>query len=276
MSDNEVDQTSSQATRFGIELRRSRRARGWSQVGLGKRMGFSNTLVSYIEGGKRPPTRNFAVKADEVFESGDKFVELWRRYTRAALLEGFEEFADCERRCRRLRTFELGVIPGLFQTPRYAAALEAAAVQRGSITQEQADERMAFLATRQRRLLEQKSPPTIHAVMDESCLMRPIGGPDGMIEQLNHLEELASRPHITIQVAPFSLAEHRPFVLPVVLLTLPDRTVVGYAETQLRGYLERGREAVSAWERDYDQLQVESLSKRASLAMIRAARKELE
>lgn len=149
-------------------------------------------------------------------------------------------------------------------------------MQRGSITQEQADERLAFLAARQRRLLEQKSPPIIQAVMDESCLMRPIGGRDAMLEQLDHLEELASRPHITVQVAPFSLAEHRPFVLPVVLLTLPDRTVVGYSESQLRGYLERGREAVSAWERDYDQLQVESLSKGASLAMIRAVRKELQ
>ncbi len=62
----------------------------------------------------------------------------------------------------------------------------------------------------------------------------------------------------------------------MVLLTLADRTVVGYTESQLKGYLERGRDTVAAWERDYDQLQVESLSKVASLAMIRAVRKELE
>lgn len=177
--------------------------------------------------------------------------------------------------CRKLRTFELSVIPGLFQVPSYATALASAAVQRGSITQDQADERVMFLAQRQ-RLLEQKSPPIIHAVMDQSCLMRPVGGKDVMLTQLNHLEDLAARPNITLQVAPFSLAEHIPFTMPVVLLTLPDRSVVGYAESQLRGYLERGRDAVSAWERDYDQLQVESLSKTASLAMIRTVRKELE
>lgn len=239
-------------------------------------MGYSNTLVSYLEGGKRPPTKKFAVKADEVFDTGGTFLELWRRYTRAALLEGFEEFAECERRCRRLRTFELGVIPGLFQIPAYTTALASAAVKRGSITQEQADERVEFLATRQQRLLEQKSPPIVHAVLDESCLLRPVGGREVMLPQLDLLEELADRPNITVQVAPFKLAEHVPFTMPVVLLTLPDRSVVGYAESQLRGYLERGREPIASWERDYDQLQVESLSKVASLAMIRAVRKELE
>ncbi|MDH6137718.1 transcriptional regulator with XRE-family HTH domain [Kitasatospora sp. MAA4] len=276
LEDAEVDATSSPLTRFGAELRRLRRAKGWSQVELGRRMGFSNALVSYVERGKRPPTPNFAVKADEALGTPGIFYELWRRIAHAALLEGFPEFADCESRCRRLRTFELGVIPGLFQIPAYAAALEAAAVQRGSITQDQADERVAFLANRQQRLLAQKSPPIIHAVMDESCLMRPIGGRNVMIDQLDHLEELAGRPHITIQIAPFALAEHRPFMLPVVLMTQPDRTVVGYSESQLRGHLERSRDPISALEREYDQLQVESLSKVASLAMIRAVRKDLE
>ena len=271
----DIDVVSSPQARFGAELSRSRRAKGWSQVTLGKRMGFSNTLISYVERGKRAPTSNFAVKADEVFATGGTFYELWQRYTRAALLEGFPEFAEAEARCRKLRTFELAVIPGLFQTPEYATALASAAVLRGSITQEQATERVAFLANRQ-RLLEQKQPPSIHAVMDQSCIARPVGGSGVMLAQLDHLEELAGRPNITVQVAPFSLAEHVPFTLPVVLLTLPDRTVVGYAESQLRGYLERGRDATSAWERDYDQLQVESLSKVASLAMIRAVRKELE
>ncbi|MDH6110278.1 transcriptional regulator with XRE-family HTH domain [Kitasatospora sp. MAP12-15] len=275
MEHTEVDPTSSPRLRFGGELARLRRARGWSQVGLGKRMGYSNTLISYIERGKRPPTSHFAVKADEVFDTGGTLYELWQRCARAALLEGFPEFAEAEARCRRLRTYELGLIPGLFQTTAYATAMASAAVQRGSITQAQADERIAFLATRQ-RLLEQKSPPIIHAVMDQSCLVRPVGGRKVMLPQLDYLEELAHRPNVTIQVAPFSLAEHAPFALPVVLLTLPDRTVVGYAESHPKGHLERGREAVADWEKDYDQLQVESLSKVASLAVIRAVRKELE
>lgn len=98
MTDTEVDPTSSPGARFGSELRRSRRARGWSQVALGRHMGYSNALVSYVERAKRPPTSNFAVKADEVFDTGGTFHELWCRYSRASLLEGFAEFAECEAR----------------------------------------------------------------------------------------------------------------------------------------------------------------------------------
>ncbi|GAB2715621.1 hypothetical protein GCM10010442_40680 [Kitasatospora kifunensis] len=239
-------------------------------------MGYSDTLISFIERVKRPPTSNFAVKADEVFETGAKFVELYRRVTSAALLEGFEEFADCEARCRKLRAFETGVIPGLFQTPEYASVLATAAVRRGSITQDQADERVAFLVARQRRVLDRPSPPIIHSVMDETCLTRLIGGPKVMARQLDHLACLAERPTITVQVAPLNLGELVPFVFPVVLLTMPDRSFVGYNETHARGYVERNPAVCAAWKRDYDRLQVESPSTVASITVISSIRKGFE
>ncbi|MGW4805769.1 helix-turn-helix domain-containing protein [Kitasatospora sp. NPDC004272] len=271
--DQEIDSTSSPALRFGEELRRSRRARGWSQLDAGARMGYSGGLLSYVERGKKPVTLNLAVRADQVFGTGERFQQLWRQYSNASLLEGFAEFTAAEARCQRLRTFELGVIPGLFQTPAYVTALAAAAVQRGSITQEQADARVAFLATRQ-ELLTRANPPFIHAVLDESCILRSVGGRAVMADQLRHLEELASLPHVTVQIAPFDIGERAPFRMSLVLLDLPGRVVVGYAESQARGHLERSRETVSTWSREYDLLQVESLSTVASLARARALRKE--
>lgn len=59
------------------------------------------------------------------------------------------------------------------------------------------------------------------------------------------------------------------------LLTLADRTVLGYCESQQRGFLERESETVAAWERAYDWLQVDALSQADSLAMIQAVRKDL-
>ncbi|MCG6497977.1 helix-turn-helix transcriptional regulator [Kitasatospora sp. A2-31] len=274
MGQTTVDVISSPAIRFGQELHRSRRARGWSQVGLSKRMGYSNTLVSYVERAKRAPTKNFAVKADEVFETGGTFYELWRRHAKASLLEGFPEFAEAEARCRRLRELALTIVTGLFQVREYAEALAYAAVQRGAITQSAAEQRVDFLAARQ-RLLERTKPPLIHVVLDESCLVRTVGGKAVMLRQLDHIAELAARPNITVQVAPFHLGEHLPFKMPVTLLDLPDGSVVGYAESHARGHLERKRETITAWEREYDQLVVEALPKAASLALIHKARKEL-
>ncbi|MGC0316243.1 helix-turn-helix domain-containing protein [Kitasatospora acidiphila] len=271
----EPDSTSSPAARFGAKLRSLRRARGWSQVKLGKLMGCSNTWISLIERVKRLPSPYFAVKADEVFETGGTFIELYRRINSAALLEGFEEFADLERRCRKLREFQTGIIPGLFQTPEYATALANASVARGTITQAQADESVAFLAARQRGVLERSAAPIIHSVIEEACVMRLVGGPEVMGRQLEHLEALANRPNITVQIAPLSLGELVPFLFPIVLLSMPDRSVIGYAETQARGYVERTSAICAAWERNYDQLQVESLSTTASAAKIRNIRRGL-
>ncbi|MFE7559446.1 helix-turn-helix domain-containing protein [Kitasatospora sp. NPDC057500] len=274
MAELEIDATSTPLVRFGVELRRSRRAMRWSQVELGRRMGYSDAMISYIERAKKKVTSNFAVKADEVFETGGTFYELWRRIAKASLLEGFPEFADAESRCRRLRTFALTIVTGLLQVPEYAEALASAAVERGAITQAEAEERVDVLVARQ-RLLERQKLPLIHAVLDESCLARVVGGRAVMLKQLDRIEELATRSNVTIQVAPFSLGENLPFALPVTLLDLPDGAVVGYAESHARGHLERVRETVTAWERQYDQLVVEALPKAASLTLIDKARREL-
>lgn len=275
MTDADVDAQASPQVRFGRELRRSRRAKRWSQVKAAELLGYSGAHISYVENGKRSPTRDLAVKADEVFEAGQKFYELWRRFSRAALLEGFAEFADAEARCRRLRTVGLIIVPGLFQTPAYAEALAQGAVRRGAINAAEATERTDFLALRQ-EIFAQKSPPTFHAVIEEGVLLRPVGGRQVMADQLRHLEELAQRPNTTIQVAPFAIGENLSFTLSVVLLNLPDHTVVGYAESIARGHLERSRATVQKWEGDYDQLLVEALPKAASQEMIRRARKDFQ
>ena len=274
MNQKDLDPASSPLAAFGTQLRRSREAKGFSQVKLGALLNYSNTYVSYIETAQRTPTYKFATAADLVLETGGTLELMWWNLKHTALLEGFPEFAGHEAKAAEMRLFELGVIPGLLQTPEYATALVSAAVRRGSITQEQADERVAFLLTRQ-RLLERTPAPVVHVVLDESCIRRPIGGREVMAGQLQHLERLAERPNVIIQVAPYDIGECRSFVLPVTLLTLPDRTMLGYTESQQRGFLEREIEPVRAWAREYDQLQVEALSQAASVAMIRAVRKEL-
>ena len=96
-----------------------------------------------------------------------------------------------------------------------------------------------------------------------------------MVHQLAKLESVAEQPRRIIQVAPYELGERCPFVLPVWLLTMPDRTVLGYTESHQRGFLERESDSVAAWEREYDWLQVDALSQANSLAMIQEVRKEL-
>ncbi|MFB8204109.1 helix-turn-helix domain-containing protein [Kitasatospora purpeofusca] len=270
MRRTELDPTSSPSAAFGVQLRRSREAKRLTQVSLGKMIGYSDTLVSSIERGTRNPTLPFAVQSDNALDTGGTLELMFWNISNTALLEGFSEYADQEAKAVEVRHFELGIVPGLLQTQEYAAAFTAAAVRRGNITQEQADERIRFLLARQ-RLLGREQAPWLHFVLDEGCLRRPVGGAEAMRRQLRHLEELALRPNITVQIAPYSLAEELPFTMVVTLLTMADRSVLAYSECQMRGFLVRQSETSRPLERDYHQLSVEALPKAASLEMIRQA-----
>ncbi|MCY0930455.1 helix-turn-helix transcriptional regulator [Streptomyces sp. H27-H1] len=260
---------------FGSRLRSSREERGWTQAGLGERMGFSSTHVSAVETGRKISTLRFSRSADAVFGiagTEDTFERQWREIRHGVLLEGFPEFLGYESRAVEIRLYEVGVIPGLLQTPEYATVLAESAVKRGAITPDQAAERIAIVADRQAVLLR-TPPPLILAVLDESCIRRPLGGPDVMRQQFTRLLEFAELPNTVVQVAPFDMGERRPFNLPVTVLTLPDRAILSYAESAQRGHLERENNAVVPMLTAYHQLQAEACTQAASVAMIDQLRK---
>lgn len=257
---------------FGLQLRQARDARGWTQDELAARMGCSGTHISAVETGRRPPTPRFARSVDRALGTGDKFSRMVQAMKELTLLEGFPEYVGYEGRAVEIRLYEVGIIPGLLQTPEYARVLADSAVRRGSITPEQADERVSFLAKRQEALVRPK-PPMLFVTMDESCIRRPIGGSAVMNAQLDRLMEFAELPNTLLQVAPYEIGEQRPFDLPVNILTLPDRSVICYAESQTLGHLDRESSFVLPILTDYHQLQAASLSQTASVAKISQSRK---
>ncbi|RKT06452.1 DNA-binding XRE family transcriptional regulator [Streptomyces sp. 3211.6] len=272
MNIKELNPESSPQAAFGARLRTLRVTRGWRQDELGERMGYSSTHVSGVETGRKVPTLPFARSADRALGTGDVFEREWREMRQGSLLEGFPEFVGYEGRAAEIRLYEVGVVPGLLQTREYATVLAESAVRRGAITPEQAAERIALVADRQASLVRRLAP-LIFVVLDESCLRRPIGGPAVMDAQLAHLVEFAELPNTVLQVAPFDMGERRPFDLPVTVLTQPDRTLMSYAESAQRGYLERESTAVLPILTAYHQLQAEALSQAASVAMISTLRK---
>lgn len=268
----ELDPDTSPAAAFGQRLRRLRDERGWTQDELGERIGCSGTHISAVETGRRPPTPRFAASADKALGSGDRLERQSRALRHTALLEGFPEYVRQEARAAEIRLYEVGVIPGLLQTADYAATLEADAVRRQAITPEQADERVALVRQRQATLARNPSP-LIFAVLDEGCILRPMGDPSIMDAQFARLLEFAELPNTVLQIAPFRMGARRPFSLPVTVLTLPDRSLASYAESAQRGHLERESSFVLPILTAYHQLQAEALSQDASVAMIEQVRK---
>lgn len=207
--------------------------------------------------------------------TADSFEREWREIKHGSLLEGFPEYVGHEGRAVEIRLYNIGIIPGLLQTPEYARVLADSSVRRGAITPEQADERVSFLAERQAALVRPR-PPMVFVTLDESCIRRPIGGAAVMDAQLARLVEFAGLPNTLLQVAPYEIGERRTFDLPVNLLTMSDRSVLCYAESQSQGHLDRETTSVVPMLTSYHQLQGEAMSQAASVAMISELRKGIQ
>ncbi|UZK58576.1 helix-turn-helix domain-containing protein [Streptomyces drozdowiczii] len=271
----ELNPDASPQAAYGARLRRMREARGWIQDHIATMVGCTGRHVSAIETGRKSATLPFSRRLDVALElvgTPDSFEREWREMRHGSLLEGFPEYVGYEGRAVEIRLFRIGLIPGLMQTQEYARAVAEGDLRRGSITPEQADERVSFMMERQ-AALDRPRPPMMFVVMDESCLLQAVGGPKVMNAQLERLEELAARPNWIIHVSPFAIGARRSFDMPVNLLTLADRSVVAYAESQVQGYVDREPSSVVPMLTAYHQLQGETLSTAASLAMISQLRK---
>lgn len=253
-----------------------REARGWKQEDLAEKTGYSSTHISAVETGRKMPTLRFSRSADIAFgiaDTTDTFERQYREIRHGSLLEGFPQYVDYESRAAEIRVYEVGVVPGLLQTPEYARVIADSVVKRGAITSEQADERVALIAERQAALVR-TPPPLVSVVLDESCLRRPIGEPAVFKAQLGAVIEFAEQPNSMLQVAPFTMGARRPLSLPLYILTMADRSLMSYAESAQRGHLERDNRFVLPMLTAYHQLQAEALSQAESIAMISQIRKD--
>ncbi|MEU8680730.1 helix-turn-helix transcriptional regulator [Streptomyces sp. NPDC048611] len=275
MNRNELNPEASPEAAYGARLRSLREARDWTQEELAGRSEYSSVHVSAVENGRKPPTLRFSRSVDQVFGlegTSNSFEREYREIKHGSQLEGFPEYVGYEGRAVEIRLYNIGIIPGLLQTPEYARVLADSAVRRGAITPEQAEQRVRFLADRQEALARPR-PPMVFVAMDESCIRRPVGGSTVMDAQLARLVEFANLPNTLLQVAPYGIGERRTFDLPVNLLTLPDRSLICYAESQAQGNLDRESTSVVPVLTAYHQLQAEALSQSASVAMIEQVRK---
>ncbi|MGF6886804.1 transcriptional regulator with XRE-family HTH domain [Nocardia sp. GAS34] len=121
----------------------------------------------------------------------------WHRYS-DLLPPWFETYLGLEHAAKAIRTFEGQLVPGLLQTEEYARAVVALGHENVETS------RRVELRRKRQDILERRDGPTLWAVIDESVLHRPIGGPDVLRAQLEHLVEASSWPNVTIQVLPYA------------------------------------------------------------------------
>jgi len=100
----------------------------------------------------------------------------------------------------RITTYQAAFIPWMFQTEDYARAVIKGMVP--DIADHALSDRVDARIRRQ-ELLTKEPGPAFLALVDESALIRPVGGSQVMQHQLKRIVEIASTvPSITLQVVP--------------------------------------------------------------------------
>lgn len=133
-------------------------------------------------------------------------------YSKHRLEGDFQRFVAYEYEASVINIWQILFFPGLLQTEEYARAITALSMRR-SPDHEDVLSRVKLRMDRQqefRERLTRPHPPRIVAVIDESVLHRPVGGPDCLRRQIDHVLDLAERqPEVyTIAVTPMDLAHH--------------------------------------------------------------------
>lgn len=266
----------------GVQLAGIREDFGLSQDQAARAVGFSAAKLSRIESGKgrRPPVEGDVRALLELYKTDGHEAQVllqllrragepgwWQRYDKRLMPEWFDRLVGLQEAATVIRTFEIQYVPGLLQTPAYTQAV----VERGLPTAPAREvQRRIELRTRRRELLERADAPQLWAVVDESVLLRVLGGREVMREQLQYLVDMAQLPHVTVQIVPLDVTNASAPAMPITYLRfggleLPD--IVYLEHIKSAAFLE-DRDETEEYRLALDRLGDEALNPRDSLVRL--------
>jgi hypothetical protein len=122
----------------------------------------------------------------------------YREHLTPAVLKlmGFESEAA------EIRTYQPGLVPGVLQTPEAAESILS--FWNDSLSPEKRRVRHDVRVLRRREVIDRDDPPRYYLVMDESVLLRDVGGPKIAADQMDALAEVAQLPAVRIRVMPLA------------------------------------------------------------------------
>ena len=236
----------------GAQLRRLRESAGISREDAGYAIRSSHSKISRMEGGRtsfKPRDVSDLLIMYGVADEAEREALLalakqanepswWHDY-RDVIPDWFEAYLGLEQDASVIRAHEVQFVPGLLQTEDYARAIFTMGNKGESAEQ---IERRVEVRMRRRLILEPPAPRKLWVVLDEAVLRHQVGSPEIMRGQLEHLDRMAARPHITVQVVPFGCGWAMGGVGPVTILRFPHQDLpdVVYIEHLTSGlYLDK-------------------------------------
>jgi transcriptional regulator with XRE-family HTH domain len=194
--------------RLGTQLRQLREGCSLRLEEVAARLDVAPSRLSRIETGKAPVRTSYLMLMLDLYKVVDPLqrqmlTELaltgraheWATFGR--LLHGtMVHYLGLEAAASKIYTFDVLTVPGLLQTPEYAAAIHRTTSP--TLTAEESSW-LRHVAVRRQRLVS-RSQVQIHAVIDQAALCRPVGPDEALADQLDHLLQVMAAGDVIVQV----------------------------------------------------------------------------
>lgn len=269
---------------LGEELDRLRKKADYTRKQIADRLRCSVSKIEKIEGGQVGiKVAELEIMLAEYGLDRDDWPPLlelqrlgntrgwWSKFGR--MPQPFTEFLGLEMAAETIRTFELAVIPGLFQTEAYARGL--ATSNTVCITDEVVEREVALKMSRQKQILNDHKPEML-TVLDESVLRRRVGGSQAMREQIEHLISVSE--WTAIQIVPFEHGGYPGTRGSFVLFEFPEdlHSPVVYIEGQGGNlYLEKSQD-LRRCSLAFQHMLGAALSRQQSVALLKQMARRIE
>jgi hypothetical protein len=198
----------------------------------------------------------------------------WHKYV-GSIPEHYATYIGFEAEADQIWNFEAATVPGLLQTEAYARAMFQGGASR--LSDEEIARRVEVRLQRQ-EILREADPPRLWFVLDEAVIRRQVGGPGTLSGQLRRIVEVASLPHVDIQVMPFAVGAHpgTPGSFIVLRFPEPNDPPVVYIETMAGDLYPESQRDIEGVTLAFDRLRAMALSPNDSATLIRQAAEELQ
>ncbi|UGY90284.1 DUF5753 domain-containing protein [Streptomyces gobiensis] len=189
------------------------------------------------------------------------------------LPSGLEVYVGLQSDARAERAWEPLLVHGLLQTPQYArAVLESWPSNRPH----DIDVLVQVRTERQKLLAREGEPLEFWAVLDEAAIRRPLGGPDVMRAQLQHLAETSRLPNVTLQVIPEHKGGHPGMGGTFSLLEFEEDDPVIYVDSPAGNLYLKKKPDVRRFTSTFDLLRAIALAPDESTALLHRAAEEMQ
>lgn len=201
---------------LGRRLRELRLQAGLSIVDAARLIERGSGTLQRLEKGETPRIRLLDIQAlcqiYDVPEELEDLLELakvaagsdgengswWHEYSQS-IRAGFELYVSLEASASKMTMYRPDIIPGLFQIPAYARALDATYFP--NATADELEQRVNVRLNRQRLIGRKRNPLEVDLLLDENVLHRVVRSRRVMAAQLRHLADVP--PNVQVAILPF-------------------------------------------------------------------------